>query len=335
MMIETYNATFGILLIFIAGICSGIFSVPFNRNVQWNWENNWFIWSFTALLILPCIVAFLTIPNLHLLYVSEWETTFVVALCGLVWGIGAIMFGKGIYYLGLSLSLPIMQGLINAVGTILPIVIINPLDLFRPVGVKIMIGVLIMIVGIVLCSFAGKKKNEQERKPEHRNFKRGLFICIMAGVLGPMINLAFVFGAPLQEAAMASGVSSFYAANTVWCVVLGSGILVNLVECIRLFRRNHSFIRYKFHLAPGILWAFLAGVIWYLSILFYGMGGNQLGVIGASVGWAVMQSTSIIVGYIAGFLMGEWNNTSKSSIYVMLFGLFMLLIGIGVVSDIC
>mgnify|MGYP007094021599 CR=1 FL=1 len=65
------------------------------------------------------------------------------------------------------------------------------------------------------------------------------------------------------------------------------------------------------------------------------MGGNQLGVIGASVGWAVMQSTSIIVGYVAGFLMGEWNNASKSSICVMLFGLFMLLLGIVVISGIC
>ena len=46
------NVLSGLLLILLAGSCSGVFSVPFKFNRGWAWENNWFIWSFAALLVM-------------------------------------------------------------------------------------------------------------------------------------------------------------------------------------------------------------------------------------------------------------------------------------------
>lgn len=57
--------------------------------------------------------------------------------------------------------------------------------------------------------------------------------------------------------------------------------------------------------------ASLAGVLWYLSIMFYGMGGSFMGVLGASVGWATMQSTAIIAGNVAGLASGEWKGATR------------------------
>ena len=132
------NSLTGLLLILLAGTCSGVFSVPFKFNRGWVWENNWFVWSFAALLVMPWTVAWLTVPGLGALYGGNPGGTVLVALFGLLWGVGAILFGKGIDALGISLSLPIMQGLINTVGTLTPVLLRDPAELLAPSGLRML-----------------------------------------------------------------------------------------------------------------------------------------------------------------------------------------------------
>jgi L-rhamnose-H+ transport protein len=327
----------GILFIIMAGIFSGTFALPFKFNKEWMWENNWFIWSFTALLVAPWVAAFITIPELFTVLQRESGCLYLVAFFGLIWGVGAIMFGKGLHVLGISLALPIMQGLINSVGTIMPVVVKNPAGLLEPFGIKILIGVGIILLGIVLFSIAGsrkeKKLNEttQGHKP-HSNFKKGLLICILAGIFGPMINFAFVFGSPLQEKAIETGSSPVFAANAIWCIVLTSGFLINALECIRLFHRNGSRKYYKIRMGKGLIFAILGGVLWYFSIMYYGMGSNSIGEMGASIGWAIMQSTAIIAGNVAGIVAGEWKGANRNAVIPMIAGLVSLIAGVLVIA---
>lgn len=331
------NIVSGLLLILLAGSCSGIFSVPFKFNRGWAWENKWFVWSFAALLVMPWIAAWLTVPGLSTLYGGDMQSTGLVALFGLTWGVGAILFGKGIDLLGISLSLPIMQGLINSVGTLMPIILRDPSELTTPAGLRILLGIAVLLVGIVLFALAGSRKERSAHaantgQPSGSRFRKGLLICLLAGIFGPMINFAFVFGAPLQEQAVALGAAPVYAGNAVWSVALTAGFLVNAAECVRLFRRNGSWKRYAERRAPGIALAVLAGVIWYLSIMFYGMGGNRMGEAGASIGWAVMQSVAIVAGNVAGICSGEWRGTNRSAQWPMAAGLCCLVVGVVILS---
>ncbi|GHT14919.1 sugar:proton symporter [Bacteroidia bacterium] len=328
----------GILFIITAGIFSGTFALPFNRNKGWMWENNWFIWSFTALLIFPWIAAFFTVPELLTVLGSESSCLGLVTLFGLLWGVGAIMFGKGLNVLGISLALPIMQGLINSVGSIMPIALKNPARLLEPDGIKLMAGVAVILVGIVFYAMAGSRREKElrgdtQQKNSHSNFKKGLLICIIAGIFGPMINFAFVYGEPLQQRAIATGASPVFAANAIWCIVLTAGFFANIIECIRLFRRNNSRKNYRNGMGKGLVFAVLAGVLWYFSIMFYGMGGNSIGEMGASVGWATMQSVAIIAGNVAGVWAGEWKGISRQAKAPMLAGLILLIIGVIVIAS--
>ena len=215
------NVLSGLLLILLAGSCSGVFSVPFKFNRGWAWENNWFIWSFAALLVMPWLMAWLTVPRLGTLYGADPHSTSLVALFGLTWGVGAILFGKGIDYLGISLSLPIMQGLINSIGTLMPIVLRDPSELATPAGLRILAGVAVILAGIILFALAGSRKEQSEGSRQtgaqsRSRFRKGLVICLLAGIFGPMINFAFVYGAPLQQQAVALGADPVYAGNAVW-----------------------------------------------------------------------------------------------------------------------
>lgn len=332
------NILSGLLLILLAGCCSGLFSVPFKRNRGWMWENNWFVWSFAALLVMPWLVAWLTVPRLGALYGGDPYSTWLVALFGLTWGVGAILFGKGIDYLGLSLSLPIMQGLINSVGTLMPVILRDPSELATPGGIRMLSGVAVLLAGIILFALAGSRKERANGTPQsgttgsRSRFRTGLVICLLAGLFGPMINFAFVYGAPLQEQAVRLGADPVYAGNAVWSVALTAGFLVNAAECLRLFRRNGSWKHYASRRMPGIAWAAVAGIVWYMSIMLYGMGGTRMGEAGTSAGWAVMQSVAIIAGNVAGICSGEWRGTDRHAQWPMAAGIGCLIAGVVILS---
>ena len=321
----------GLAYILVGGTFSGIFAIPFKKNTGWKWENNWFIWSFVALLIAPWVVAAATVPDLYAAITSDMFCLLLVAVFGLIWGYGAILFGKGIDALGVSLGQPIMLGLINSVGTLMPIVIKDPALLMTPAGIKTVCGVLIIMVGIVFYSIAGglkmKEKSNQVAVANGVAFKKGLVICVLAGIFGPMVNFAFVFGEPMQHFAIQAGASAVNAANPIWCIVLSAGFIINVIACILSFRKNNTWRIYRGNMM-GVAFAALGGLMWYLSIMFYGMGGNVIGEQGASIGWATMQSTAIIAGCIAGVIAGEWKGCSRKSMSAMLLGLLLLVIGV-------
>ncbi|MCQ2153231.1 MAG: GH92 family glycosyl hydrolase [Bacteroidales bacterium] len=321
----------GILLILISGCCSGVFSTPFNRNRKWSWENNWLIWSIFALIVCPLIAVSVTIPHVFSVYAQNPSTTGIIALFGIVWGISALLFGKGIDYLGVSLAIPIMQGLINAIGTIAPFLFKSPSDLFTPQYANILIGVAVTVAGIILFSNAGKSKSAEVKTG--KNFKVGLLICILAGVFGPLINFGFVFGEPLQKTAVELGAESLFSANATWAVIFFAGFLVNAARCIYLLRKNGTADIYRESKPANFLWAALAGILWYGSILLYGMGCNHMGTYAASVGWAIMQATAIIAGNVAGILLGEWKGASRGSIVKMASGMLLLVVSVVIFSS--
>ena len=322
----------GMALVLMAGCFSGIFSTPFERNKKWAWENNWLIWSFVALILCPFIAVSLTIPHVFDVYAAHPSVTAIIAGFGIVWGVGALLFGKGIDALGVSLAIPIMQGLINVIGTVAPFLIGNPSELFTPEYIHIPIGAAVTLAGIILFAMAGSGKNPSSSDTKGKNFGKGLLICILAGVFGPMINFGFVVGEPLQQTAVELGANPIHSANATWAVIFVTGFLVNAAQCTILLRRNKTAANYKGSSVKNYFWAFLAGVIWYGSILLYGMGCNQMGAYAASVGWGIMQATAILASGVAGLLLGEWKGAPRKSLRMMAAGMALLVAGMVIFS---
>lgn len=334
----------GLLMVVVAGLFAGSFSVPLNRNRNWAWENNWLVWSLVALVVGPWAVAGITVPDLGAIYASEFRALCCVAFFGLIWGVGAVLFGKGIDLLGVGLSMPIMLGLTNGIGTLLPVALRSPEALLTPSGLRLMAGVVLIVLGIVLYAVAGERKARRERTecrereaaasgaPGGRPFLKGLLVCLAAGILSPMVNVAVVYGAPLQARAVAAGADPVHATNAVWSIALTAGCLVNAGYCLYLLRRRKTGRLYRASRWTNWAFAALAGVLWYLSMMIYGMGGHFLGTAGTSVGWALMQSLAILTGNLSGLFMGEWRDSGKGARRIMWLGLSALLAGIVVVA---
>ena len=74
------------------------------------------------------------------------------------------------------------------------------------------------------------------------------------------------------------------------------------------------------------------GVMWFGGIALYGTAVMNLGNLGASIGWPIIQSMAILSGNIVGVFSGEWKGSGKKPLLTMLFGLLFLVIGISVIS---
>ena len=70
----------------------------------------------------------------------------------------------------------------------------------------------------------------------------------------------------------------------------------------------------------------------FACIFFYGIGGWKLGPLGTSVGFAIFQSGSLLIGNGLGLFTGEWKGASRLSKCWLATGLATLILGIVVVS---
>jgi len=331
------NTALGMVLVITAGIFSGVFAVPFKFNKKWEWENNWLLWSFMALTIMPWAFSVVTIPRLFEIYQEESKATVIVLVFGIIWGVGAILWGLGIKYLGIALSIPIMSGLNNSVGTLMPIVVRNPAELLEPEGLRIIAGVIVLLFGIAICSHAGSLSektsgNQAIGSNGKSRYTAGVIICLLAGLIGPMINFGFVYGEPLKQKAIEFGASLTFSSNAIWSIVLSGGFLANLGYCIYLLKKRKTISNYKVGGPTYWLLALFAGALWYFSVMLYGMGGVKLGKSGASIGWATMQSIAIVAANVAGLVSGEWKKANRKHTLIMFSGLGLLVCGIIIIA---
>ncbi|HBY63212.1 MAG TPA: hypothetical protein DEH78_25605, partial [Solibacterales bacterium] len=117
----------GIAGVLIGGILNGSFVAPMKRMKGWEWENTWFVYSISGLLIIPWIAAFYAVPGLTgVLSAAPSAAIWKVILFGIGWGIGSVLFGLGVARLGLAVGYGLILGLIAPIGTFLPLAVLYP-----------------------------------------------------------------------------------------------------------------------------------------------------------------------------------------------------------------
>jgi len=111
----------GIIFHFIGGAASGSFYVPYKKVKGWHWESFWLIGGLFSWLIIPPIAAWLTIPHFTEIISQTSASTFGwTYFWGVLWGIGGLMYGLGMRYLGLSLGNSVLLGFTSAFGALAP-----------------------------------------------------------------------------------------------------------------------------------------------------------------------------------------------------------------------
>jgi len=333
----------GIVSAVAAGIVNGSFATPMKRMGKWQWENTWLMWAVWALVIVPLIIALVTVPQFMEAYRNtESKVVLRTFLLGAGWGVGAVTFGLGLYMVGLSLGFSIIIGLTAVTGALIPMLVLSPGSVVTAGGLVILLGMVVMVAGVAFCGLAGRMRERslqagQADSAGRYAFKLGFAVCVVSGVLSAMLNLAFAFGKPIAEAAknyVGTGMAAdFRAANAIWLLALAGAFVTNLLYCgaMLLFKgswRNYGAAGTKMYW----FWAFLMGFLWMSGIALYGAGASSLGQLGTTVAWIILMATTVLVGNVWGIISGEWKAVAKAARVRMIQGLVLLIVAIVLVS---
>ena len=341
----------GAILHFIGGFASGSFYVPFKKVKQWHWESYWIIGGLFSWLIVPPLAAWITVPGFSNIISDTSSSTFWWTYAwGIFWGIGGLMYGLGMRYLGLSLGNSVLLGFTSAFGALVPAIYYN----FVPTAGKttfndlintswgriVFAGIIICLIGIFICGYAGvlkeKELPEEKKKDSVKEFNlvKGLIVCIVSGILSACFNYGIEAGTPMAEAANDAWkaanpdetVEFLYQNNVTYVVLLWGGLTTNFIWCMILNARNRTFGDYtnkKTPLAGNYFFAALAGTIWFLQFFFYGMGESKLGN-GAS-SWILHMAFIILVANMWGIALKEWNGVSRKTKITITIGILAIL----------
>ncbi len=331
------SAIAGVLLLVIAGIMNGSFTLPMKFTRQWAWENTWLVWTIWALVIFPPLMAWLTVPHLHTIYAEVPAMVIVaVAACGAGWGISQVFFGLAVESVGIALAFSIILGIAAAVGGLFPLIRYHSDKIFAPAGIDVLVGVALVIAGVAVCAKAGRKRESalgQAVDPNKASMMRGLVYCIISGVGSALVNIGFTSGPQLLSAAENSGAATQWAPNAVWLPLMVAGGIPNLIYCIYLVKKNRTGNRFamaktgSYYILAGIM-----GVFWFASTLIYGIAAGKMGSLGTVVGWPVFMSMIVITASIWGVVTGEWRGTGRRPLQIMYGGVAVLILAIIVLS---
>jgi L-rhamnose-H+ transport protein len=325
----------GIGVVTLAGILQGSFAAPMKRMSGWRWENSWLIFALFGLIVFPWIINFATVPNVARVYAAALPSTLIKVFgFGLLWGVGATLFGLGISRVGMALGFALILGITASFGSLLPLAILHPEDLLAKRGLALMVGTAVMFGGLVLLAIAGRAREHDLGTANVRSgFTVGLVICIFSGIFSSMMNFSFVFGDELRLRALQAGASNAMAANPIWALTVTGGFVANFLYCVYLLNKNRTWAVFR-QGSPSAYWllGISMGLLWFGGIVLYGTGAASLGNLGGIVGWPIFMTIDIIAALFWGAVSGEWKGASRRALVYNWMGIGFLLAAIAVIS---
>jgi len=330
------NVVSALAVVILAGILNGSFAAPMKRMTGWQWENSWLVFAVSGLLVFPWIITFATVPKVTNICAGSSPSTLIkVLLFGLLWGVGATLFGLGISRVGLALGFALILGITASFGSLLPLAILHPEQLAAKRGLALLVGTVVMLLGLVFLALAGRARERDlgTGNDARSGFTVGLIVCIFSGIFSSMLNFSFVFGDELRLRALQSGTSKAMAANPIWALTVTGGFVANLLYCVYLLNKNRSWAAFRTE-NPVANWPLgvSMGLLWFGGTVIYGVGANSLGTLGGIIGWPIFMTIDIIAALGWGAVSGEWRGASRRALVYNWTGVAVLLLAIAVIS---
>jgi L-rhamnose-H+ transport protein len=330
----------GLILHSIGGFSSASFYVPSHKIKEWAWVTYWITLGFVAWIIMPTVGGLLTTPDLFsILSKSPSSSILWTYFFGVLWGFGGLFAGLGLRYLGLSLGQSISLGVSAIVGTIVPAIIDNKVNMLvstMPGGV-ILLGFMLCVVGIAFCGYAGLLKDrlltEDQKQLSVKEFSaiKGILLAIIGGVMSACMALAIMAGDPIASEAINYGTANIFMNIPIFVFAFAGGFTTNFIYTMIISVRDRSFGDYTLHsrtiLLRNYFMSILSGLMWYGQFFFYGMGSSKMGHFDFA-SWSIHMASIIIFSNLWGLWLQEWKLVSNQARIYLWSGILILLVSV-------
>jgi L-rhamnose-H+ transport protein len=333
----------GLLLVTLAGLGTGTSAWPLKKIRSVHFEQYLLVFIFSGIILYPWLVVLLNVPDIAKVIRTVGVKPLLLSnLLSISWGIANILYLICVVRIGAALTGAVLSAVGISIGVIMPLIFKGSglfgtaPGIFSASGILIMIGLIVIIIGVSFVSAAGfgreKILNRQSQSVKtHQasgNFMKGLLLVIAAGILSSGISLSFVYSqGPVIEAVKQQGASDLTANFTIWALCMFGGGMVSVVYALYLMARNNT---WKLLVArkDEILYGAIIGLQFIVSIMLMGKGMVLLGVLGASVGFAIQQSMQIIGNQLVGFIGGEWKGVTGRPRKIMYLAIGIILLAV-------
>jgi L-rhamnose-H+ transport protein len=335
LLVQKYNMEIlvGVLYHAVGASSAALCYTPQKKLVGWSWQTYWLAQAFVCWLLMPLVVAALTIPQLFtVLEQAPASAMWKSFLLGVAYGIGGTAFGIAIRYVGFSLTYAIAVGISCVLGTLLPPIVNGSLGdvLSGKGGSWLMSGVGMGALGIALCGLAGRhKEKDLEKNSSNKSgfsLAKGLPLCLLAGVLSALYGFSLDQGKPIAEMAAKYGAGNFQG-NVIYIFSNSGAFLSTLIYCLYLHGRDKTFHEYATAgsgIGVNYLMSALTGILWYGQFFFYGLGHVRMGKYEFS-SWAIHMIMLVLFSTVAGLLMREWNRSGAKAVRWLVIALIVLI----------
>lgn len=313
--------------ILIAGILNGSFAFPLKTARAWRFDQIWALHSLLAMAFWPWVVVVTLVPNwLNIMSAVSLRGWLGLMAWGVLFAIGSLLYGVAIDLLGIALGFAVQLGLSSVLGALLPLLWTRAISLRNTKDALFLGGLAVMVAGVILCAQAGGAKGGQAAA-RAANFRKGLFIALIGGILAPALNFGIQYGTSLLRPAMAAETAGFRVeAYLAWAVFLSAAAFVQAGFCFARMTLARTLGVYR---RPGgaldALQVIAMSVLWISSIFIYGRSSSMLGPIGYSLGWPVFIALIILTSNVWGIMLGEWRGVSRAAFWKMLAGSAVLI----------
>lgn len=310
---------------------------PQKKVVGWSWQTYWLAQATVCWFILPVLVAYITIPQLRtVLHEAPGSAMWTSFLLGMAYGIGGTAFGIAIRYVGFSLTYAIAVGISCVLGTLLPPLVAGTLgQVMQSAGSSLLMGGVAMgAMGIALCGWAGKSKEQDMGVDGARqsgfHMAKGFALCIVAGVLSALYGFSLNQGQPIADVAARHGAGQFQG-NVIYIFSNTGAFVSTLLYCLYLHNKEKTFSEFSSisvgRLSINYLLSLLTGIMWYFQFFFYGLGHVRMGKYEFS-SWAIHMIMLVLISTVVGMLLKEWKNCSKKTILLLVVAIAILLVAV-------
>ena len=337
----------GVALHALGGLVAASCFVPQQGTPRWSFQSFFLLMVFVSWFVMPIVVAFFTVPDLmQVIQETPVAARWKITLLGALYGFGGMSFAVAIQYIGYSLTYAVAIGISAVVGTLLPQLLAGTLsqDYAKPGGMVILAGFVISVVGVAVLGKAGFLKEKELGEKGHpdeghtiRTFdmKKGLSLAMFSGVLSGIFGLSLAQGASMDALAAEHGAGNFQG-NAKFIFAMGGAFITNVIWWTVVHLRRKTFGEYVrkpeggnlgFYWVMGIL----AGVLWYLQFLFYGLAHVRMSDYGF-ISWGIHMAMLIFFSFGIGLILKEWAGCSKKTVLRLGVGLALLILSFAMIS---
>lgn len=324
--------------------CASVCYTPQKSAGRWSWQTYWLAQAAVCWLLLPIVVAAITIPHLKEVLMEAPATAMYASfILGAAYGIGGTAFGLAIRSVGFSLTYAISVGISCVLGTLLPPLVHGELAgvLGRTGAGWLITGILFGAAGIAVCGWAGRLKEKDLAGSDDKtgfSLAKGLPLCVLAGLLSAVYGFALDQGQPIADVAAKYGGGHFQG-NVIYIFTNAGAFLSTAIYCIYLHAKQKTlgeYVRVKDAAKPSrlqlnYLLAFITGMLWYAQFFFYGLGHTRMGVYKFS-SWAVHMIMLVLFSALVGLALKEWLSVRKKTKWILTLALAILILAVVIIT---